>query len=197
MTRKYDLKRRAERQDATRRRIVEVAIGLHESIGAAATTITEIAERAGVGRLTVYRHFPDQKALLTACTSHYFAQHPQPDPAAWRDVSDPTERLTRALNEVYAYFAVTGGMLTRAEQDAPSLPILAELMEPSAVLWGRMGDVVAEAWPDASATSAATVRRAAIGHALALSTWRSLTREQGLTEQAAIDLMRTTIRCAT
>ncbi len=195
MARKYDLKRRAERQEATRRRIVEVTVALHESVGVAATTITEIAERAGVGRLTVYRHFPDQQALLTACTSHYYEQHPSPDPASWQDMSDPTERLGRALASVYVYFGETEGMLTRAEQGAPSIPVLAELMVPRAVLWAGMCDGLAAAWADDPSSPVAVVRRAAIGHALAFSTWRSLTRDQGLTDRLAIDLMLATVRC--
>ena len=81
MTRKYELKRRAERQEQTRRRIVEATVGLHESVGPARTTVSAVAERAGVQRLTVYRHFPDERALLAACSGHWIASNPTPDPA--------------------------------------------------------------------------------------------------------------------
>src|SRR6476620_7794449 len=68
MTRRYELKRRAERQDETRQRIVDATIELHQTIGAAQTTVSEIAKRAGVGRVTVYRHFPDEETLFNACS---------------------------------------------------------------------------------------------------------------------------------
>ena len=83
MARPYQLKRRAERQEMTRRRIIEAAIELHQTIGPAATTVSEIAERAQVGRVTVYRHFPDELTLARACSGLYFTRHPAPDPDRW------------------------------------------------------------------------------------------------------------------
>ncbi len=89
MARAYQLKRRAERQDETRQRIVDAAIELHQTIGPAATTVTEIAQRAGVGRVTVYRHFPDELTLARACSGQYFERHPAPDLERWRAIADP------------------------------------------------------------------------------------------------------------
>src|SRR5262245_60334234 len=101
MARKYELKRRAERQDETRRRIVEATIELHQTIGSSAT-VGQIAERAGVGRVTVYRHFPDELTLFQACSGHYLQQNPLPDPDCWTSIGDPGERLRTALRETYA-----------------------------------------------------------------------------------------------
>ena len=103
MTRRYELKRGAEQQEATRRSIVEATMGLHESVGPARTTVSAVAERAGVQRLTVYRHFPDERALLAACSGHWVATNPAPDPGPWRKIRDPQERLRRALGEIYAF----------------------------------------------------------------------------------------------
>ncbi len=103
MTRKYDMKRRAKRQEETRQRIVEATVELHKTVGMARTTISAIAEKAGVERLTVYRHFPDERALFSACSGHWNAANPPPDPASWTQVADPEERLRSALSEVYAY----------------------------------------------------------------------------------------------
>src|SRR3954465_13764446 len=105
--RRYELKKRAERLDETRRRILEATIELHRSVGPAATQISEIARRAGVQRLTVYNHFPDERSLLSACSAHWRALHPAPDPAAWKDVEDGPARLRLALGELYAWYRET------------------------------------------------------------------------------------------
>jgi AcrR family transcriptional regulator len=187
MTRKYEMKRRAEQQADTRQRIVEATVELHEAIGGEATTIAAIAERAGVGRLTVYRHFPDERALLTACTGHYLSLNPPPDPATWAGIADPVVQLRAALSAAYDFYRRTQGMLARAEQDAPTNPVLAELMAPFAAFWDYVRDGLARAWSDADPPD--RLLAAAIGHALAFTTWRSLTQEQGLDDNQAADLM--------
>src|SRR5438093_28243 len=103
--RPYRLGKRAERQAETRRRIVEAALELHMTVGPRDTTVSAIAERAGVERLTVYRHFPDEKRLFAACTAHYMSLHPPPDPHSWSGIHDPGQRLRRGLSEQYAWFA--------------------------------------------------------------------------------------------
>src|SRR3712207_9439485 len=97
--RRYELKERARRQEETRRRIVEATEALHRELGPAKTTVAEIARRAGVTRVTVYNHFPDERELLGACSAHFVAGHPPPDPAAWAAIADPGERLRAALRE--------------------------------------------------------------------------------------------------
>ena len=100
MTRKYELKQRALSQAETRQRIVDATVDLHRELGPVRTTISAIAERAGVQRLTVYRHFPDDRALFGACSSQWRAAHPMPDPSAWSAIEDPAERLQAALGEI-------------------------------------------------------------------------------------------------
>src|SRR5215469_2787592 len=107
MARKYQLHQRAQRQAETRQRIIDAAVELHTTLGPAQTTVSAIAERAGVERPTFYRHFPDEHALLTACSSHYLVTHPLPDPTSWGLIADPQTRLRRALAEVYAYYRRT------------------------------------------------------------------------------------------
>jgi AcrR family transcriptional regulator len=177
MPRKYDLGRRAETQAETRRRITEAAVELHSTVGPAKTTISAIAERAGVQRLTVYRHFPEERELFAACGAHWRAQNPPPDPAAWARIEDPKERLLTALTEIYGWYRENAGMIGNTERDAPELPALAEIADASAYL-----DPVREMLGPPEA-------RAAIGHALAFSTWRSLAREQGLSDADAAALI--------
>lgn len=172
--------------EETRRRIVEATAELHEEVGPADTTITAIAERADVQRLTVYRHFPDEGALIDACSSHWRDDHPLPDPSSWSGVSDPRLRLREALDEIYAYFRTGAPMLEQVLRDEDEVPEIAEVMEP---WWDYMGEVaagLAAGWGVAAGRQARV--RAAVGHALRFSTWRSLT-DEGLSEEEAAELM--------
>jgi AcrR family transcriptional regulator len=190
MARRYELKRRAERKEETRRRIVEAAITLHGSIGMASTTVTQIAELASVGRQTIYRHFPDELALGRACSGLYWERNPFPDFERWRAVADSHERLRRGLRESYAYHRRTEEMIRRALADAADSPIMQRYHDH----WHRAADVVASAWRVRGRER--SLLRAAIGHAIVFPTWYSLVRDQGLRDEQAVELMhRLTCDC--
>jgi AcrR family transcriptional regulator len=123
MARKYELKQRAEQVEETRQRIVEATSALHLERGPAATSIAEIARRAGVQRRTVYNHFPDDSTLFEACSAHWGALHPPPDPAGWTD-------LRQGLQELYAWYRETERMTANVLRDAEVLPSLRAVMEP-------------------------------------------------------------------
>ncbi len=194
MTRKYDMKRRAKRQEETRRRIVEATVELHKTVGMARTTISAIAEKAGVQRLTVYRHFPDERTLFSACSGHWSAANPPPDSASWTQIADPEERLRSALGEVYAYYRRTEPMLANFFRDAPVKPVLFEVCAPYLQLFERMRYVLATGWGVEDEHLALLL--AALGHALDFQTWRSLVRQQGLDDKQAVELMVKMVRCA-
>src|ERR687894_2257994 len=187
MTRKYDMKRRAERQEETRRRIVEATVELHQTVGMARTTISAIAEKAGVQRLTVYRHFPDERALFHACTGHWRAANPPPDPGPWSQVADPRERLRAALAEVYAYHRRTEPMMANVVRDAQVHPLTREMAGPYIQHWERMRYVLATGWGVGDERLAMLL--GTLGHALDFQTWRSLVRQQGLSDEQAIEVM--------
>lgn len=193
MTRKYDMKRRAKRQQETRRRIIDAAVELHETVGMARTTISAIAEKAGVERLTVYRHFPDERALLTACSGHWSAANPLPDPASWTQIAEPEERLRMALAEVYAYYRRTEPMLDNVVRDSQVHPITREMAEPFFEHFERMRYVLATGWGVKNERLALLL--AVLGHALDFQTWRSLVRQQDLSEEQAIEVMIGMVRC--
>ena len=180
MARTYRLKHRAERQDETRQRIVETAIELHQTVGPAATTVSEIAERAGVGRVTVYRHFPNELTLVRACSGLYFERHPLPDPELWHEVRDPVERFRTALRDVYAYHRATEAMFTHVLADVREH----EVMKPYHAHWQHAADVIVVPWR--ARGHRRTLLRAGIGLAFSFDTWRSLTRDYGLTDEQAI-----------
>jgi len=120
--RPYRMKRRAELEEQTRRRITESAVALHEELGPAQTTISAIADRAGVRRSTVYRHFPDEETLFAACSSHWRASNPPPDPRSWSSIEDPADRTRTALRELYAFYAGTEAMYVSLLRDEPLVP---------------------------------------------------------------------------
>ena len=189
--RKYELKARAEAQEETRRRITEATVGLHLEVGPAKTTISEIAKRAGVQRLTVYNNFPDEVDLLGACSAHYGAQHPPPDPAAWAAIADPAERTRAALLAFYGYYRETEEMTGKVMRDAHVMPALAAVLEGSYVPFVRaVRDDLAAAFgaPEDERL------RAAVALALRFETWSALARDEGMGDAEAADLALTMIR---
>jgi AcrR family transcriptional regulator len=187
MARKYELKQRADSVTETRQRIVEATVELHTELGPARTTISAIAERAGVQRLTVYRHFPDERALFEACSGHWAAENPAPDPAAWVAVDDPDERLRIALTEIYAFYRSTEGMTANLLRDFPDSPVLQEVAVPFLEYWQTVRAVLDRGWKSRGHTR--TLLRAVIGHAVEFETWRSLTRREGLDDVVAAETM--------
>jgi AcrR family transcriptional regulator len=193
MARKYEMKRRAERMQATRRRITEAAVELHQSVGPARTTVSAIAEKAGVQRHTYYAHFPELKDLYQACTAHYLERNPLPDPSHWAEISGPEERLRRALSEVYTYYGGNEAMLSNVLRDTPLDPIAQENNVFLYRHWQAMRDTIADALEASGERH--EVLLAAIALALDLQTWRTLVRQQGLDDERAVELMVGMVRC--
>ena len=189
MARKYEMKKRAEAQAETRRRIVEAAVDLHTTIGPARTTVSAIAERAGVQRHTYYRHFPEDHELFLACSGLYEERNPLPDPQRWAQVGDPLERLRSALDELYRYFAANEPMLSNVTRDAEFHPQTRAVVElRMAPAMHAMHAALTEGMP-ASA-------RALIGLALQFTTWRSLVRDSGLSHARAVATMAGAVAAA-
>jgi AcrR family transcriptional regulator len=175
-------KRTAE-EEGTRRRITESALALHGTLGPARTSLSAVAEHAGVRRATLHRHFADEAALLAACTAHWGVTHPPPDPGPWASIADPHERLAVALMGLYAYYRGIEGMLANVLRDEPVLPTVARMLAGYRDYLAAVQDVLVTGRPLGGSARAAT------GHALAFATWRSLTREQGLDDTGATELM--------
>jgi len=185
--RPYRMTRRAELEDETRLRITESTVALHEELGPARTSISAVAERAGVRRSTVYRHFPDEAALFAACSSHWRAANPPPDPGAWTAIADPGVRTETALRELYGFYRRTEAMYTSLLRDEPVHPTVRRLLRGFHDYLGSIEDVLAAG--RGLRGHAARRTRAAVGHAVAFPTWRSLTREHGLCDGEAVRLM--------
>jgi AcrR family transcriptional regulator len=178
--RKYELKKRAAHMADTHKRITEAAIELHGTVGPSHTTLSAVAERAGVERRTLYRHFPTEADLFAACSAHYFAANPWPDLDGWRAIRDPRERLEHALDELYAYYERNAPMLGNALRDAHHHDLARAAVAPLHAYLGEAAGILA--------TSRRRVARAAVRHALAFSTWQSLA-SNGIKRSDAVRLV--------
>ena len=170
--RKYELKKRAEQMGATRRRITEAAIDLHGTVGPSRTTLSAVAERAGVERRTVYRHFPTEADLFAACSTHYFGANPWPDLREWRAIRDPRQRLERALDELYAYYEHTEPMLSNVLRDAELVDSARDAVAPLHAYLEEAAKVLTIGRPARGRRR--ELLTGALRHALDFPTWRSL-----------------------
>lgn len=180
--RSYRMGKRLDDVEGTRRRIVEATVELHGTVGPQHTSISAVAERAGVQRSTVYRHFPDEDALFGACTSHWFARHPWPRTDEWRVDTDGATRLQRGLSELYRYYDDNRQMMSNSLRDIAIMPtfvgenLRAQLENTHAALvepWDRPDDQRLQI---------------AVRHALEFPTWISLA-SNGLSPDRASELM--------
>jgi AcrR family transcriptional regulator len=192
--RPYRMTRRAELEEETRLRITEATVALHQELGPARTSISAVAEHAGVRRSTVYRHFPDEAALFAACSSHWRAANPAPDPAGWAAIADPAVRTEAALRALYAFYRRTEAMYTSLLRDEAVVPTVGRLLRGfHEYLEAVEATLVAGR---GLRGGAARRTRAAAGHAVAFPTWRSLTRDQGLTDADAVRMMCLLVQAA-
>jgi AcrR family transcriptional regulator len=185
--RPYRKKARAEAEAETRRRITESAVELHGTLGPARTTMSAIADHAGVRRSTLYRHFPDEEAVFGACSAHWTAENPPPDPTPWTEIGDPADRLARALADLYPYYRRNERMLANLHRDQETMPVVAHFFAGYGQFIAGVRDMLLEG-RGLRGRRRALVATAA-GHAIAFRTWQSLAGEQGLTDEDAAALM--------
>ena len=187
-TRPYRQRARAENKAGTRQRIVESAVALHLERGPAQTSINAIAERAGVNRVTVYRHFPDTRTLLEACSEHSHRVSPPPDLSGWRQIEDPRERTAHGLEQLYDYFRRTEAGWANLLRDSELQPLVREMVEQRRLRFLREArDTLLAAWPVRGGRR--LLLRAVLGLAVDFRTWQTLVRSEELESRAAVSLM--------
>ena len=182
MTRSYTLKRRAEQQAQTRQRIVEAAVDLHSSIGPALTSLSMVAERAGVQRHTLYAHFPDERSLFLACSGLAMERDPMPDPAPWRAIADRRERLRAGLAAIYGWYERNAALAACVLRDAEYHALTREMITL------RQAPTIT-AYHEVLGAKLNAAQRAMLHLALSFFTWRSLVRENGMKQTAAVAAM--------
>lgn len=189
-SRPYVKRRRAEAERATAARIAEAALELHRTVGPARTTVAAVASRAGVTRATVYRHYPDERALFTACSGLWWSRVRPPDPGSWLAHEDPFTRLEVGLRDVYRFYRQGADMLEKVIRDTTSVP--QEVVAQRTRAQEEWRSVLLAPFP-------ARRRRtlvAAVAHATEFATWRSLALGSGLGDAAAVGLVSAMVRSA-
>lgn len=191
--RAYRLKQRAQQMDETAQRIAQATFELHASIGPSKTTISAIAERAGVQRLTVYRHYPDDLSLFRACVDHGLSVLPLPDPGPWKRIANPEERLRRGLVQMYAYYRRTETVWSNILPDLPRIPALWQANDKTFESLGEIHATLAAGWRVRGGRRG--LIDAAIWLALQFPTWQTLVRQRELTDKDATEVMIASVRC--
>ena len=182
MARTYTLKKRAEQQAETRLRIVEAAVDLHRTVGPALTTVSMVAERAGVQRHTFYAHFPDERSLLQACAGLSLDRDPLPEAAPWEKIEDQRERLRTGLVAIYGWYERNADLAGCVLRDAEHHQLVRETAE-------RTWAPYMVAYHDVLGADLSAKQRAMLGLALSFFTWRTLARDQGVKQAAAVKAM--------
>jgi AcrR family transcriptional regulator len=191
--RQYRKKQRAEDEERTRRRITEATVALHETVGPLHTTVKAVAERAGVQRATVYRHFPDESALYAACSAHWLERQGPPDPTPWAAISDPEERMRTALAAMYRFYREGEPMMANLYRDEPYVETLQRMLRPMRAQLSAIGDLLLRGRPERGRRRVRVA--AALAHAVDFDAWRSLARG-GLDDEEIVELMVALVRAA-
>ena len=184
--RTYKMRRRAEGQARTRQKIVEAAADLHGTVGPGSTSISAVADKAGVQRLTVYRHFPDDESLFLACSSHWLKKNPPPDPDDWRDIQTASDRTAAALTAIYDYYRRTESMWRLVYRDIDRVPAMQQPLDAFHEYLDEVRDDLLKQWQPKGRKPRALV--ATIRHALTFATWASL-EQQNLGARQMVDLV--------
>jgi AcrR family transcriptional regulator len=193
--RPYTKRARAESEAETRKRITESAVELHGTLGPARTSMSAIADHAGVRRSTLYRHFPDEVAVFEACSAHWVAANPPPDPGALAGIEDPAARLRAALEQLYRYYRRNEQMLANLHRDEETVPAVRRTFRRGFRTYQRAVRGILMQGRRARGRRREVVQ-GATGHAIAFTTWRSLAREQGLSDEDAAAVASELVECA-
>lgn len=176
------MRARAQRQKEVHNRITLAAVHLHESVGPAKTTVSDIAKLAGVRRATIYNHFSNDEELFDACSSHWFAENPPPDPAPWAEIPDPSHRVETALLRMYEYYDRGQDMLDKVLRDAHLVPALKNILEQK---WEPLLEGITTILAEGATSSLNRELRATLLVALNFFTWKTLSAAGLSNEKAA------------
>lgn len=150
--RTYNLGRRAETAAETRQMLVEATAALHAERGISATSLRDIAERAGVSVGTAYHHFPTYLDAVRACGAHTMASSPLPSESIFDGVDATDERVLVLARELCAWYD-RHPWLERIRAERSAYPPVEEAMS----AFERVIEQLARAAAGCSADEARTV----------------------------------------
>jgi len=191
--RPYRLGRRAETAESNRHRILEAAYELIAEAGFHPVSVDAVAARAGVTRVTVYRHFGSKRGLLEAVSSHRMdqAQLARLDQA--RAHPDVVQALRGFLREGCRLMSEIGDTLRTSLEVRRHEPEVAHILEVG-YYGGRRQSVeeLAARLRDENALAPGwTPRRVADALMVitSLEAFETLTQRQGYSVRRAADLL--------
>lgn len=121
----YRLGKRAESASATRQRIVEATLTLHDEQGITGTSVRDVAGRAGVAPATVLHHFPRMDDLIRACGELSVALAPMPTEEIFATGADRASRVRALTLELFAWWERLGGIgWNHLQVDRVALPLV-------------------------------------------------------------------------
>lgn len=188
--RRYNRQRRNEALAETRRRIVEAVAALHAERGPLNTTYAMIAKRADVAVPTVYNHFPKSTELFAACVGHVSAQAPRLGPEIFAGLADAPARLDALVRALFARHRFLAPWLRRSQHEAHLLPGLAVQHRKMRV---RHLELIGEALASRFGARPPLGLVGLVEIMTRFSAWDTLTKDHGLSEEAAISAVQATL----
>ena len=120
--RPYRLGKRADAAEATRRRILEATLTIHDEQGITGTSVRDVAGRAGVSPGTVLNHFPRMGDLIHACGQLSDDLFPMPTEAVLVGARDRTERVRLIAAALFTWWDRMGSGWEHLQVDRRTLP---------------------------------------------------------------------------
>ena len=167
--RPYRLGKRADAAAATRRRILEATLTLHDEQGITRTSVRDVAGRAGVSPATVLNHFPRMADLVHACGRLSDELFPMPTEAVLSGAGDRFERVRLMASALFSWWEQVASGWEHLQVDRRT--------QPGVDAWLRDVDLRHRALVASALGDAAGDASVAIGTALtSFGSWQSLRR---------------------
>lgn len=167
-----------------REAIMDSAWELAAQHGPSSVRMSEIAERAGIGRATLYKYFPDVEAILAAWHHRQITRHLDQLAEVCAKAADPGKRLEAVL-EAYAHIHIRRAQHHRREPHGMDLATLLHSDEQVATAQQRLHQLIRDVIKEAA--QAGDVRDDVTPDELATYCLHALTAAGNLPSKAAVD----------
>jgi AcrR family transcriptional regulator len=180
MPRQYNSERREAAAAQTRQAIVEATVKLH---GLGITTLSAVADEAGVSLPTVNKYFPTREDLFGACTKHMAESLDYVAPDELAAIRDPAERVYATVRQIFSLHEQTFGQSWTGYTLEDESPVMAKAMDDYEVLIETLADVLLNGQTNQ------TLSKEFVRGLLNPLTYRALRLKQGLSLDEAVEQM--------